>query len=791
MNRKYVFNLNEIRPTDLIGAKAYNLHRLLKQKYLIPTSFVCIWSAYFQFLENGPLTIKELSSELSQLINPNLSYAVRSSANVEDAPEFSYAGQFKTILNVKGIDQVVEAIVSVWENTISDSNIYYINQIKEDPKRLKMAVLIQEMIDSNVAGVVFSRNPITGMDEIVVEAVRGSGTLLVQDGVSPYRWVRKWGKWLEQPSGGDNMLDLITEVSRAAKNISKTCKIDVDLEWVFDGKDLYWLQLREITAINEIKVYSNKIAKEMLPGMIKPLVWSVNVPMTNGVWIDLIEEVTGNLNIEPSSLAKAFYYRTYFDMATFGRIFESLGLPAESLERMMGIIPGSTSQSSFKMSPHLFLKLPKILKFLYDKWIFDKKIEINLPELQTQYQDLYKIQTGQMDELKIISYIDALNAIHRRMTYFNIVIPLLMQAYSAVLRSRLSTLDIDFNQFDLTLGMDELNRYDPTFQLHELAYQYKHLSAPDQKAITSCSYEEFLKLPGIEKFQSDVEAFLKTFGHISDSGTDFSYVPWRENRETLIKVIAGYNEGGRSKDGYKKIDDIQLKGLGGVLFKIIYHRARKYRLYREISSSNYIFGVGLYRTFYLALGNHFVSRGLIDQPEDIFYLNDNEIREHVTRKCEEDQFRFLINLRKTEMEQFSEMVLPDIIYGDTPPPAVEETEFKLVGTPTSRGYYTGFTRIIKGITEFNNLQQGEILVIPFSDVGWTPLFSKAGAVIAESGGILSHSSIIAREYNIPAVVSVSGAMQLKDSMLVTVDGFTGQVSIHHHENHISPSDYNQ
>jgi pyruvate,water dikinase len=443
------------------------------------------------------------------------------------------------------------------------------------------------------------------------------------------------------------------------------------------------------------------------------------------------------------------------------------------------------------MSPHIFLKLPKILKFLYDKWIFDKKIEINLPELQNQYQELYKIQTGQMDELKIISYIDALNTIHRRMTYFNIVIPLLMQAYSAVLRSRLSTLEIDFNQFDLTLGMDELNNYDPTFQLHELANQYKHLSTPDQIAITSCSYEEFLKLPGIEKFQSDVKAFLKTFGHISDSGTDFSYVPWRENQETLINVIAGYNDCSRSKDGYKKIDDIQLKGLGGVLFKIIYQRARKYRLYREISSSYYIFGVGLYRTFYLALGNHFVSRELIDQPEDIFYLNDNEIREYVTRKCEEDQFRFLINLRKTEMEQFSDMVLPDIIYGDTPPPAVEETEFKLVGTPTSRGYYTGYTRIIKGITEFNNLQQGEILVIPFSDVGWTPLFSKAGAVIAESGGILSHSSIIAREYNIPAVVSVSGAMQLKDAMLVTVDGFTGQVSIHHHENHIFPSGYNQ
>ena len=72
-------------------------------------------------------------------------------------------------------------------------------------------------------------------------------------------------------------------------------------------------------------------------------------------------------------------------------------------------------------------------------------------------------------------------------------------------------------------------------------------------------------------------------------------------------------------------------------------------------------------------------------------------------------------------------------------------------------------------------REGDVLVIPYSDVGWTPLFIKAGAVIAESGGILSHSSIIAREYGIPAVVSVPGACQLADGALVTVDGYRGEV----------------
>ena len=97
---------------------------------------------------------------------------------------------------------------------------------------------------------------------------------------------------------------------------------------------------------------------------------------------------------------------------------------------------------------------------------------------------------------------------------------------------------------------------------------------------------------------------------------------------------------------------------------------------------------------------------------------------------------------------------------------------------TSIGHHTGSVKVIHGIEEFGKLKEGDILVIPYSDVGWSPLFARAGAVVAESGGLLSHSSIIAREYGIPAVVSVNGAMNLTDNMYVTVDGHNGLVIIH-------------
>jgi phosphoenolpyruvate synthase/pyruvate phosphate dikinase len=105
-------------------------------------------------------------------------------------------------------------------------------------------------------------------------------------------------------------------------------------------------------------------------------------------------------------------------------------------------------------------------------------------------------------------------------------------------------------------------------------------------------------------------------------------------------------------------------------------------------------------------------------------------------------------------------------------------EDKLTGVPTSRGYFTGPTRVVHGLEDFKKVQPGDVLIIPFSDVSWSVLFTRAKAIIAESGGMLSHSSILAREYQIPAVVSVPGAMLLQDDMLVTVDGYRGEVILH-------------
>jgi pyruvate,water dikinase len=223
---------------------------------------------------------------------------------------------------------------------------------------------------------------------------------------------------------------------------------------------------------------------------------------------------------------------------------------------------------------------------------------------------------------------------------------------------------------------------------------------------------------------------------------------------------------------------LELSALRRPLFKFVYARARQFRRCREAVSSLYTYGYGLFRGHFSALGDHFLRRGLLTEKGDIFFLYMDEVREIVEKGNLDHDLQALVRERKDGIDRVRDIAPPDMIYGDLAPPVHPSPGRSLKGTPTSRGYYVGPARILHGIQDMTKLQEGDVLVIPYSDVGWTPLFTKAGAVIAESGGILSHSSIIAREYGIPSVVSVPGACQLTDGTLVTVDGYRGEISVH-------------
>lgn len=778
MTSKYIFSLKHDRLPAAAGGKAYYLRSLLEKGFPVPETFVCTWQAYERFLESDDALLEDLKAELTKKLDLKKSYAVRSSANIEDHANHTFAGQFKSILDVSGLDNVLDAIQDIWDNTWSPEVEAYYEKSQISSPDLLMGVVIQEMVSPLISGVSFSKNPITGLDEIIVEALHGNGAAIVQEGVTPERWIYKWGEFISVPD--DNQIDqaLISRVVDETKSIANMFGKPADLEWAYDGEKIFWLQLREITSLEDLNYYSNKIAQDMLPGMIKPLIWSVNIPLVNGAWVDLFTQVIGPNTIDPLSLAKSFYFRAYFNMGVIGDILELVGLPRETLELMMGVEVAGPDKPRFKPSPTTYRLMPRIIKFAFQMLFVSGEIEKFSNEMKERYKVIQEYPINEMDEGTLIEHIDRLFELNQETAHYNIISPLLMQAYNALLKNQLEKAGVDFAAFDLMHGLDELHQVDPNYQLERLALEYKALNSTQKEVFSTVSYEEFMALEGCEPMQQDLLEFIEEFGHLSDSGNDFSYVPWRENPDLIMKMIKTNAEMVHEPVEKTRIEDIHTGFFTGYLLKIIYHRARRYFLYREKIGSLYTFGYGLFRNYFLALGERFVDHGMLNSTQDVFYLYLDEIRAAIKEPDREQTFAEVIEERKQEMEKYCHITPPTIIYGDTPLPVEEESGTILTGTPTSRGYYKGPARIVRGIEDFDKIQPGDVLVVPYSDVGWTPMYVKAGAVVAESGGMLSHSSIVAREYGIPAIVSVPAACKLLSEKVVTVDGYQGKVTIH-------------
>ena len=199
---------------------------------------------------------------------------------------------------------------------------------------------------------------------------------------------------------------------------------------------------------------------------------------------------------------------------------------------------------------------------------------------------------------------------------------------------------------------------------------------------------------------------------------------------------------------------------------------------REAVSFSYTFGFALFRGTFLELGRRLVAAGTLDAADDVFMLTLAEVRAAVAGTPPSPP-REIAATRSREMAEAEDLELPEIIVGDqlVPRRRGATAASTLRGVPSSRGTYRGIVRVIRSLADADRLQPGDVLVVPFSDVAWTPLFARAGAVIAEAGGMLSHSSIVAREHGIPCVVSVPGACSLPDGATVHVDGFAGTVTL--------------
>ena len=774
------------RDPAVVGRKAVSLHWLARHGVAVPAAVALPADAAARVARRDSLGEELAAGALRRWLDPARRYAVRSSADVEDGAEHSFAGQFETRLDLEAGD-VIEAIRVVAAPDGERLRAYMAATGETGAPRV--AVVIQEMVDAVAAGVAFSRNPLTGLDEVVVEAVPGRGDALVGEGVTPDRWVRRWGAFTEAPDAPRIDAAVIEEVARETSRLATAFGRPVDLEWVHDGTTLWWLQARAMTGLEGLRVYSNRIAREVLPGVVKPLVWSVNVPIVNAAWIDLLVELVGPLDVRPEDLARSFGYRAYFDMTTLGDVFAALGMPRDALELLLGL-PKGPEAPRFKPTPATYRHLPRMATAAVRSLRRGRWARREVAELRAAYGALAAIDPRTLDEPGLLARVEALTAITRRAAYANIVVPLLMLAYGRALERQLAAAGIDPHTADPAADRADRLTWDPNVDLATLRGTVEGLSEAARADLAARGAAAIAERDDLAGLRDDLAGFLARFGHLSASGNDFSVPPWREDPGHVVGMLLAHPERGSGTARTTLAEaEARVPAARRPVVRLLWRRAGAFRVYREAVSSTYTRGYGLFRGTFLALGDRLVERGLLDRPDDVFYLSLAEVEalaggsalpgDAASEAATADP-RERVARRRIKVAEAADLVVPDIVYGDAfvPHRRDELARETLRGIPTSRGSVRGPARIVRDAADFNRVGPGDVIVIPFSDVGWTPLFARAAGVVAEAGGILSHSSIVAREYGIPCVVSVTGACSvIPDGAIVILDGVAGTVLV--------------
>jgi pyruvate,water dikinase len=727
---------------------------LTKKGFAIPETYLFTFASVEELQAAVPKGAGDLELALRRIVDPEKEYVVCVSTNRTDKEKLG-----KHLLQniLRGFDSVQSKV----------EELSRVNQAKTTDIQTSPILLI-EVPSFRFSGNVFTRNPLNGADETILElTAKKSDCAEAQF----QQLIFQKGKLISNlPESLPGDLKTLEEIVGEASQIQRVFKSPLFLQWILHGDKITWITAENLHSLEGLKIYSNKIAKDMLPGVILPLVWSINTPLLSISWKRVLTELTGEDRFDINKMTKSFHYRAYFNMGLFGDFFASFGMPRETLEITMLGEAHKGSKPKMKMNMKLFRYLPGLAFFVLRNITITKRIRAFLAS-QKQIIASYKNDRLDLDAEKTFNVIDKVIELSEECAYNVIIVRLIRSFHHTVLRFLLKRKGID-----KTIGFNikELRDVDPNPSLQILRSMYNLLSPEVQRGLEDGSLSP--QQLNHEDFGSAYARFINSFGHMSSSTVDMSKPQWQENPQLVIEMIRS-----SSSPSLSKVDAaFQLpRSFSGFILKRFYNNFVEYEQYSLRVGFLYAYGYSLFRKYFLHLGQILRSKGYIANRNDIFYITYEEIQEVLDSGKSSLNLKSLVEERKREILVYSDIELPEVIYGDTPPPPIRKSSIakRLRGLPTSRGYYEGRARVILSTEDFGKIRQGDVLVVPYSDASWTPLFAKAGAVVSESGGLLSHCSIVAREYGIPAVVAVEKATRIADNAQLLVDGFTGEVLI--------------
>jgi pyruvate,water dikinase len=779
-----IISLNQELDPSKVGQKAATLSQLKQWGYAVPTGWVLPPGD-----DPDPLMRHLPLSESEPLI-------VRSSAVGEDSESASAAGQYQSVLNVTSPAALQDAIARVLASYNSPVAAQYRRDFTEGNQQRRglpdksMAVLIQKQVRGVFSGVAFSRDPIYQGEAVLIEGLPGDATRVVSGQVTPeqYRvYLRESGEPESEteetslsstsssgsrlvPShiegSGDLPPALVKQVALLARRLENDYHgIPQDIEWSYDSQQLWVLQARPITNLQPI--WTRKIAAEVIPGLIRPLTWSINRPLTCGVWGEIFTVVLGDRaqGLDFNETATLHYSNAYFNATLLGQIFRRMGLPPESLEFL-------TRGAKFSKPPlgSTIRNLPGLWRLLGREWHLERDFDRDYQEQLAPILAQLAAHPASEDwsPTALLDRIDNILEALKRATYYSILAPLSTSLRQALLGVK--DIELDNSQTPEVASLRDLKR---------LAADTRHLCRLESVSSESGAslFAKLAEIPDGHDVLEQFRQFLDHYGYLSEVATDIAVPTWKEDPRPVRQLFSQF-----FAEPSPPAPETAPQGLRAQLVQARLNlKGRVTEIYSKLLAH--------LRWSFVALEKIWLQSGLLSQSGDIFFLEFTEIRALIaeTNPDLRERVSELIGERRSQLEQHRQLTpIPLLVYGNDPPapltlptpPPQLASQTLLRGIGASAGQVEGHVKILRNWQTLSDIDRQTILVVPYTDSGWAPLLAQAGGLIAEVGGRLSHGAIVAREYGIPAVMDIHNATQLlQDGQRVRLDGRLGVVEV--------------
>jgi len=876
MKTAYVLPLSSTSASlENVGGKGLSLAKMINAGFPVPDGFHITTEAYRTFIETNDLQTKirltledvdaslpasletasgtirgffargeipgdiagSIRSSYEALPHPHpflggergVAVAVRSSATAEDLPEASFAGQQETYLNIRGINAVLEAVKKCWASLWTARAIAYRTKNNIDDNAVALAVVIQELVNAEAAGILFTANPMSGSrDEVVINAAWGLGEAIVGGWVSPDTIVadKATGRVIRMEVAEKTVITVQTETgteerplneARSSSRVLKEAQVvelvgiarkieafygrPQDIEWCRTNGHTYIVQSRPITALPE-------------PELPAPTEWRLPKGDYAAMRNNIVE-----LMADPLSPSFATLGRTAINTSLHRLMNESFAMHGIMPDKII-IVVNHYAYNNGSISPSSLMRVifgaGKIMRKMFTGAV-ERWTETGRPRYFQTVEDWRKKNWRSFSSAALVDSAELLteSAIDAYGALISGAIPAawITEALFTAVYSRLLKRRDDPSAPTYLLGYDSLPiRADKSlYSLAEWARQdpaladyLEHTSTLQLAAALNDSggSPDDLSLTSMLEWRARFHAHLQQFGHTLYD-LDFAHPVPADDPTPVLDTFKlylrgqGVNPYTRQQESEKRREQavltmqLRLKGFRLKWFNKYLASAQKYAPLREDGLAEIGLAYPLIRQMLRELGHRFAKCGVISTPDDIFWLTQEELVLVASRLDAELSVGSLaekIPHRKAEhqaaLRANPPMALPQMkVFGFDLMSLRKKRERGgkgdvIKGVAASPGKATGTARVLRGPDDFSQMKPGDVLVAPITTPAWTSLFAMASAIVTDVGGPLSHGSIVAREYGIPAVLGTGVATRrIPDGQTITVDGSAGTVTL--------------